>query len=577
MKKVFVFLAVIAAAFTITYFATRKQVVMVDTSEDFSECATSFKTDMVERFNEGLVVTVNGISMEEFGYESYVSDAMKLVVEADFLKSLLNCSVGEYPDGRVLIMKGNNKLEIGIGADKAFANGHEDIKIETPVSVDEKTGKLMIPLDEVAEFLNYHVDYYYYDNHVDLALFGKENVLPASYDMRDYGRVTKVRDQGRYGTCWAFASLGALETTLLPMEYEEFSTDNMTLANSYNLDVDIGGEHTMSIAYLAAWQGPVYEKDDPYGDGVTDSSLEAVKHLEEALIINGKDMYNLKSAIFRYGAVETSIYCQMEYVDSFSKYYSRENSAYYYNGEEGANHDIVVVGWDDNYPKENFTIEPEGNGAFICKNSWGEEFGDDGYFYVSYFDTVICNKSVVYTRVGNADNFDKIYQSDMLGWVGLMGFNKEDAYFANVYETDENEELAAVSFYATDKDTSFEVYLVQNFKDESSFENRKLLISGSMKYAGYYTVRMPEPIRLSDKSKYAVVVKIHTPKAIHPIAIEYDVDERTKNFDISDGEGYISLYGEIWHNAEETQNCNVCLKAFTNYVSDGGEDEIDKE
>ena len=98
-----------------------------------------------------------------------------------------------------------------------------------------------------------------------------------------------------------------------------------------------------------------------------------------------------------------------------------------------------------------------------------------------------------------------------------------------------------------------------------------------MKYAGYYTVRMPEPIRLSDKSKYAVVVKIHTPKAIHPIAIEYDVDERTKNFDISDGEGYISLYGEIWHNAEETQNCNVCLKAFTNYVSDGGEDEIDKE
>ena len=577
MKKVFVIFAVIAAIFTITYLATRKQVVMVDMSEDFSGCATGFKTDLVERFNDDLVVTVNGLSMEEFGYESYISDSMKLVVDADFLRSLLNCSVWEYPDGKVLIMKGNNKLETGIGVDKALANGHEDIRMETPVSVDKKTGKLMIPLDEVAEFLNYHVDYYYYDNHVDLALFGKENALPSRYDMRDYGRVTKVRDQGRYGTCWAFASLGALETTLLPMEQDEFSTDNMTLANSYNLDVDIGGEHTMSIAYLAAWQGPVYEKDDPYGDGKTDLTLEAVKHLEEALIINGKDMNNLKSAIFRYGAVETSIFCQMEYVDSFSKYYSRENSAYYYDGEEGANHDIVVVGWDDNYPKENFTIEPEGNGAFICKNSWGEEFGDDGYFYVSYFDNVICNKSVVYTRVGDADNFDKIYQSDMLGWVGLMGFNKEDAYFANVYETDENEELAAVSFYATDKDTSFEVYLVQNFKDESSFANRELLTSGSMKYAGYYTVRIPEPVRLSDKSKYAVVVKIHTPNAIHPIAIEYNVDERTENFDITDGEGYISLYGEKWHSAEETQNCNVCLKAFTNYVSDGGEDEIDKE
>ncbi|MBQ8912967.1 MAG: hypothetical protein IJ054_02855 [Lachnospiraceae bacterium] len=55
------------------------------------------------------------------------------------------------------------------------------------------------------------------------------------------------------------------------------------------------------------------------------------------------------------------------------------------------------------------------------------------------------------------------------------------------------------------------------------------------------------------------------------------MDERTENFDISDGEGYISLYGESWHSAEKTQNCNVCLKAFTNYVSDGKEEEIDKE
>ena len=577
MKKILVFFAAIAAIFTITYFATRKQVVMIDMSDDFSECAAGFKSDMVDRLNDDLIVTINGISIEEFGFDYYVSDTMKLVVEADFLKSLLNASVQEYPDGRLLVMKGENKLEFKVGKDDALLNGQEDIKLENEVDKASDSDKIMVLLDEVSKYLGYSTDYYYYDNHIDLALTGRERALPSSYDMRDYGRVTEVRDQGRYGTCWAFASLGALETTLLPKEYCVFSTDNMTLTNSYNLDIDIGGEHTMSIAYLAAWQGPVYEKDDPYGDGETDDSLKAVKHLEEALIINDKDMDILKSAIFRYGAVETSIYCQMEYVDSVSMYYSRENAAYYYDGDKGANHDVVVVGWDDNFPKENFTIEPKGDGAFICKNSWGEEFGEDGYFYVSYYDNVICNKSVVYTKVGEADNFDKIYQSDLLGWVGLMGFNKEDAFFANVYETDENEELEAVSFYATDKDTSFEVYLVQNYKDESSFDNRELLASGSMKYAGYYTVRIPEPVRLSDKSKYAVVVKIHTPKAIHPIAIEYDVDERTENFDITDGEGYISLYGESWHSAEKTQNCNVCLKAFTNYVSDGDEEEIDKE
>ena len=74
-----------------------------------------------------------------------------------------------------------------------------------------------------------------------------------------------------------------------------------------------------------------------------------------------------------------------------------------------------------------------------------------------------------------------------------------------------------------------------------------------------------------------MVVKIKTPGAIHPIAIEYDVDERTKNFDITDGEGYISLYGELWHSAEETQSCNVCLKAFTNYIDVNREDEETEE
>ena len=400
-----------------------------------------------------------------------------------------------------------------------------------------------------------------------------EKMLPDAYDMRDYQRVSNVRDQGRYGTCWAFASLGALETTLLPMDKEEFSTDHMSMCNSYNLDLNKGGEHTMSIAYLAAWQGPVLEKDDPYGDGMSNPNLKAVKHLEEALIINERDYEKIKSAIFRYGAIETSLYTQMEYVDSYSVYYSEENNSYYYDGEEAPNHDVVVVGWDDNYPKEMFTNTPEADGAFICKNSWGDSFGDNGYFYVSYYDKNICNKSVVYTKVGDKDNFDKIYQSDLLGWIGLMGFGKEEGFFANAYTAGVNEQLEAVSFYATDKNTEFEVYVIPEFVDQKSLADRQFVVAGTTKYAGYYTVRFPEAVKLTDNGKFAVAVKIKTPGAVHPIAIEYNADERTANFDITDGEGYISLYGESWHSAEETQNCNVCLKAFTNKIGDNEEDK----
>ncbi len=573
MKKICAIAATVIALVVIAYLVNRTPLITLDESEDYEQCAEVFASNLVAKMNDtDVIITVAGTQVDEFGYKFYVSDEMKLMVEGDFLRSLLNCSVLQYPDGEVLVMKGDNKIEMKLDSDTATINDKETINLGSKVITDKDSDRLLIPFDEIAEYLYYNVDYDLVKNWIDLARDDEEKLLPDAYDMRDYGRVTPVRDQGRYGTCWAFASLGAFESTLMPEDEEVFSTDHMTLCNSYNLGMNRGGEHTMSIAYLAAWQGPVYEEDDPYGDGKTNPDLTAVKHLEEALVINDRDFDTLKSAIFRYGALETSLYSQMDYADSISAYYSEDNASYYYDGEEVPNHDVVVVGWDDNYPKEKFTKMPEGDGAFICKNSWGEEFGDDGYFYVSYYDTNICNKSVVYTRIGESDNYDKIYQSDLLGWVGLMGFGKEEAYFANVYKAGENEEIAAVSFYATDVNTEFEVYLVKNFENTDSLKDREFIVSGSMKHAGYYTVEFPEAVRLDDNSKYAVVVKIKTPGAVHPIAIEYDVDERTENFDISDGEGYISLYGELWHSAEATQNCNVCLKAFTRYADTSKED-----
>lgn len=567
MKKICGLVVFAGVVVVIAYLLNRTPLVTMTQSDSFEQCADVFEDNLVSNLNsDQVIITIAGTEVTEFGYDFYVSSEMKLMVEGDFLRSLVSCSVLAYPNGKVIIAKGENKLELALDSTKAIVNDQEIVDMKSKVYRDENNGKLFIPIDDIAGYLSYTVSYDFSQGWIDMTRLPGEVLLPAAYDMRNYGRVTDVRDQGKYGTCWAFASLGAFETTLMPGENIVFSTDHMALSNSYNLDLDSGGEHTMSIAYLAAWQGPVYEKDDPYGDGVTDGDLKAVKHLEEALVINEKDFDIIKSAIFRYGAIETSLYSQLDYADSHSQYYSEANAAYYYDGTETPNHDVVVVGWDDNYPKENFTIQPEGDGAFICKNSWGENFGENGYFYVSYYDSNLCSKSVVYTRIGNADNYDKIYQSDLLGWVGLMGFGREEAYFANVYRAGSGEELSAVAFYATDENTEFEVYVVRNFENANSLKTREFVVSGSMKYAGYYTVDFPEAIPLDANEKFAVVVKIKTPGVIHPIAIEYDVDARTETFDISDGEGYISLYGELWHSAEATQNCNVCLKAFTRNV-----------
>ena len=94
------------------------------------------------------------------------------------------------------------------------------------------------------------------------------------------------------------------------------------------------------------------------------------------------------------------------------------------------------------------------------------------------------------------------------------------------------------------------------------------MASGNLKLAGYYTVELEESIPLDAGERFAVIVYITTPGSVHPIAIEYMVDESTETVDLSDGEGYISANGSQWTSAESTQQSNICLKAFTDDVSD---------
>ena len=232
------------------------------------------------------------------------------------------------------------------------------------------------------------------------------------------------------------------------------------------------------------------KKDDPYGDGATDESLSPVKHVQEIRIIDGKDYQGIKEAVFKYGGVQTSLYSNISSSKGNSKYFNKDTNAYCYMGSEKPNHDVVIIGWDDNYPKENFNVDLEGDGAFICQNSWGNEFGDDGFFYVSYYDTNIGTHNEVYTGVENTDNYDNIYQSDLCGWVGKMGYDKEDMYGANVFTATSDQNIKAASFYATASDTSYELYIVNDFKDEYSFAGRKKRLQREL-------LKMPDTIQLS--------------------------------------------------------------------------------
>jgi hypothetical protein len=227
---------------------------------------------------------------------------------------------------------------------------------------------------------------------------------------------------------------------------------------------------------------------------------------------------------------------------------------------------VLIIGWDDNYSRDNFNTKPEGDGAFICQNSWGEGFGQDGIFYVSYYDSNIGGHNLVYTRIEDTDNYDNIYQSDLCGWVGQLGYSQESIYGANVYTAQGDENLRAAGFYALGKDTEYQLYVVHDFEDTNSLqeENRVLVASGKLGNPGYYTIDFDQPCSVNAGERYAIVLYISTPGSEKPLAIEYAADEFTSTVDISDGESYISARGySRWECLEETQQSNLCLKVYS--------------
>ena len=562
-KRYIAFGIVVAIAFCLKFSPFTDEYVSVGRFRGADLERSTWNPLIASSVNENsLVVMIDNKEYTGENYRFYMDDNLSIMVPVRLLRDALNCSAHVYDGRTLLVEKHNRTISFTLGENVAQVDGGP---VEIVSKLAKKDGELYVSLDDLAEYLDYSYSWDMQSNSASATDASESaTIIPTRYDLREKQRVTPVRDQGIYGTCWAFAALGAVESALLPEEQAQYAADHMTLCNGFNLTQYDGGDYTMGMAYLAAWKGPVYEADDPYGDEETNPELTAVKHVQEMQVINGKDYEKIKEAVFKYGGVQTSIYNALRSSQSQSPYYNKEESAYCYIGTEKPNHDVVIVGWDDSYPKENFSVDLEGDGAFICQNSWGTEFGEEGFFYISYYDTNIGTHNVVYTRIDNTDNYQNIYQSDLCGWVGQLGYNRDNIYGANVFTAGGDEELVAASFYATGKDSEYELYVVQDFEDRESLEHMIPVASGKLSNAGYYTVDFNQGISLDAGERYAIVLHIITPGSVHPLAIEFAADEATENVILGDGESYISANGTNWVSADTVQPCNLCIKGFSN-------------
>lgn len=435
--------------------------------------------------------------------------------------------------------------------------------------------------------------------------------LPSYYNSADLGYVTSARNQSGFGICWIFAMIAPIESYILRhanelgSAYNRYTLDlserhllyfTMNMGTDplggtwgdyslYEGDIwDIGGAYPWGIAALSSWVGPVLDSRAPLSrEGLPRSMAyeNAGYVLSDAQQIPFSDRADVKRAIMEYGALGIA------YVDGNYYHSPSDGDCYYWDGvyrwddDDIGGHAVTVVGWDDNFSRDNFGktgwgIKPSHNGAWLCKNSWGEGFGRGGFFWISYEDHAFSmtgtgrDHAWAY-KVVPASKYHYNYQYD--GGINVDTYDvASGGAIANVFTVKggtPREKLKAVSFNLNDTNVNYSIQVYANPTNAANPASGTPLLktpkTGHTTYTGYYTIDLDEPVSLAAGTRFAVVVTLsHSNGADVSVFVDSTYDDGWSHFhsEVYPGLSF-ARSGGTWVDLAYDDESSVRLKAFT--------------
>jgi len=309
------------------------------------------------------------------------------------------------------------------------------------------------------------------------------------------------------GSCWAFGTSAAMESAILrflgiDMDISESNLRDLSLQYSqYGTIKTLEGSSVFSaVHYALSWFGVISSEYDVYDQLGKISPIFAANgsvHFQDVVylptISNETGIDLIKKAILKYGALTVNYHAAQS-----APYLNVKTSAQYINESFVGDHSVSLIGWDDSYSASNFLITPPGDGAWIIKNSWGTDYGEKGYYYISYYDkTFAISMKPMAFILENTVEYNKNYQYDIGGKASEI-VNSTEAI--NSYVAVADDLIAGVGTYFNE--TGVE-YLVEIYVNDVL----RLSQSGLSPFAGFHTIKLDSYVPIEQGDKFDVYIK----------------------------------------------------------------------